>query len=206
MRSSYEPQLEDVWHLLKAEVTIEVKGNLYKEQAITKYVLPTPVAPRLRRYCVSGVPHAIESAQRTHTAPVPIRNIADTLRILTFNTLAEIYATRSVYPYCPSWAMSWAYRGQLVMQEMLSYDADILCLQEVQADHFKSQLLPQMRERGYDGLHKMKTRESMGVEGKVDGCAVFYKKSRFTVNQKYCIEFNEALKHSPELVRVQLPP
>lgn len=32
----------------------------------------------------------------------------------------------------------------------------------------------------------------MGIEGKIDGCALFFKSSRFNLVEKYVIEFNEA--------------
>jgi CCR4-NOT transcription complex subunit 6 len=31
-------------------------------------------------------------------------------RIVTYNVLAEIYATQQQYPYCDLWALSWDYR------------------------------------------------------------------------------------------------
>jgi CCR4-NOT transcription complex subunit 6 len=31
-------------------------------------------------------------------------------RIVTYNVLAEIYATQQQYPYCDFWALSWDYR------------------------------------------------------------------------------------------------
>lgn len=33
------------------------------------------------------------------------------------------------FPYCPSWVLSWQYRKQNLLKELLSYRADILCLQ-----------------------------------------------------------------------------
>lgn len=36
-----------------------------------------------------------------------------------------------------------------------------------------------MSELGYEGWYLKKTRESMGLEGKVDGCALFYKRNRY---------------------------
>ena len=35
--------------------------------------------------------------------------------------------------YCPSWALAWNYRRQNLLRELLSYGADILCLQEARA-------------------------------------------------------------------------
>ena len=50
-------------------------------------------------------------------------------RVLTYNSLAEIYATRQRYPYCPVWALSWSFRRELLERELQSYNADIVCLQ-----------------------------------------------------------------------------
>jgi CCR4-NOT transcription complex subunit 6 len=44
---------------------------------------------------------------------------------------------------------------------------DIVCLQEVQSDHFEQAFNPSMKERGYDSIFKQKTRDSCGNFGKV---------------------------------------
>jgi CCR4-NOT transcription complex subunit 6 len=71
----------------------------------------------------------------------------------------------------------------------------VLSLQ-VQADHYEQNLQPSLAEMGYDGLYKQKTRESMGQHGKVDGCAVFWKKSKFIMVENYTIEFNDIVKRN----------
>lgn len=43
----------------------------------------------------------------------------------------------------------------------------MLCLQEVQVDHFESDIKPFLDSIGYSGHHDQKTRESMGQAGKV---------------------------------------
>ena len=45
---------------------------------------------------------------------------------------------------------------------------DVVCLQEVQADHYEKHLNPFMNELGYDGMYKQKSREFMGQYGKVN--------------------------------------
>jgi len=54
-------------------------------------------------------------------------------------------------------------------------------------------LLPALSCSGYDGLFKQKTRESMGQFGKVDGCATFWKRSKFVLLENYSVEFNECV-------------
>ena len=49
----------------------------------------------------------------------------------------------------------------------LSLPGDIVCLQEVQSDHYEQHLNPFMQTLGYEGIFKQKSRESMGVYGKV---------------------------------------
>jgi len=123
--------------------------------------------------------------------PTPRLRQIGVFRVLTYNVLAEIYATRQMYPYCPVWALSWSYRRELLRRELQSYNADILCLQEVQGDHYKNFLYPIMAEWGYEGWYLKKSRESMGLEGKVDGCAMFYKRNRFILKEQYPVELND---------------
>lgn len=52
---------------------------------------------------------------------------------MCYNVLCDKYATRQLYGYCPSWALSWDYRKKNIMQEILGCNADIISLQ-VSAD------------------------------------------------------------------------
>jgi hypothetical protein len=79
------------------------------------------------------------------------------LRVMTFNTLAEPFATsryakENIYLYCDNDHLDTEYRAQLVGLELLSYDADVMCLQECDAKTYKSYYYPLLSERGYD-LH-----------------------------------------------------
>lgn len=48
---------------------------------------------------------------------------------MTYNVLAERMATPSQHPYTPSRVLSWSYRKELLLQEILQANADIVCLQ-----------------------------------------------------------------------------
>lgn len=176
----YVPTERDVGHALKLECTAMEHGDfMAKTSCITEIVLPTPPAP----------PNRILQQTKVENRP---HGLSRPIRICSYNILAEIYSNQTVYPYCPRWALSWNFRSRNLIRELKNFNADIFCLQEVQADRFNKFFYPEMRALGYEGLYKKKTRQSMGAEGKVDGCAIFYRTSRVNLLEKYVIEFNDA--------------
>lgn len=135
-------------------------------------------------------------------APDPVkRNLVTTksadrgggprFRVATYNVLAEIYATQQQYPYCDFWALSWDYRFQNILREIIDAAPEVVCLQEIQADHYEAHVYAAMSDAGFEGVYKQKTRQSMGLAGKVDGCALFWRRSKFHLVESYSIEFNE---------------
>ncbi|CAI5476195.1 unnamed protein product [Closterium sp. Yama58-4] len=113
--------------------------------------------------------------------------------VLSYNVLADLYATSEMYSYCPPWALSWAYRKQNLLRELLGYRADIMCLQEVQSDHFEEFFGPELEKQGYASVFKKKTAEVYtGTAYAIDGCATFFRRDRFSLVKKYEVEFNKA--------------
>lgn len=41
-------------------------------------------------------------------------NDKDKFKVLSYNILAESYASSELYFYCPSWALDWNYRKQVI--------------------------------------------------------------------------------------------
>ena len=65
--------------------------------------------------------------------------------------------------------LEWENRFTRLVQEIKQYNCDILCLQEVQNDHFDTHFKPSLKTLGYDGVYKKRTGD------KHDGCAIFFK-------------------------------
>lgn len=55
--------------------------------------------------------------------------------------------------------MAWHYRKRNLLKELLTHRPDIMCLQEVQSDHFTEFLQPELTKAGYMGIYKKKTTE-----------------------------------------------
>ena len=54
-----------------------------------------------------------------------------TFIVLSYNVLSDLYETSDIYNYCPPWALSWPYRRQNFLREIVGYQEDTLWLQEV---------------------------------------------------------------------------
>ncbi|KAG9293308.1 hypothetical protein G9A89_007554 [Geosiphon pyriformis] len=147
---------------------------------------PVPLAPADRDWIL------LENEQ-TSTGP-------DTFTLLCYNVLCEKYATTQLYGYTPSWALSWDYRKDNILQEVLSYNSDIICLQEVDISQYEDYFKEELHKSDYDSVYWPKSRaKTMGdwERKSVDGCATFFKASRFTMVDKVLIEFNQvALQRS----------
>jgi len=112
------------------------------------------------------------------------------LYAMTFNVLAEIYSSAMQRPQSlADWAFAWPFRAKCLLRELAQYDADVVCLQELQADHYEA-LLPALTALGYGFSFKAKTREDMGTAGRIDGCATLYKSSRFRKLDEITVEFD----------------
>eukprot|EP01035_Chromulina_nebulosa_P018937 gene18937-24744_t len=180
---SYTPSLEDIGCVLRIEIyAYAVNDHVLLAGPVvvdTEPVLAAPDAPPKRQ--IVNIPSTLASASSASAR----------FRVVSYNILSELYATKQAYPYCDQWMLSWPYRRHMLLQELSDCEGDIICLQEVQADHFELHLKPFFTNIGYECLYKQKSRESMGIYGKVDGCAMFWNRNKFSVIDNYTIDFND---------------
>uniref|UniRef100_A0A6M2DIW1 poly(A)-specific ribonuclease n=1 Tax=Xenopsylla cheopis TaxID=163159 RepID=A0A6M2DIW1_XENCH len=116
------------------------------------------------------------------------------MTVMCYNVLCDKYATRQMYGYCPSWALAWEYRKKGILDEIRHYAADIISLQEVETDQFYNFFLPELKVEGYDGIFSPKSRAKTMSENDrkyVDGCAIFYRSSKFSLVKEHLVEFNQ---------------
>lgn len=188
---TYTPTADDIGHVLKFEcVVVEAETKSLVGQVntiLTSRVIPAPSPSPRRLVPVSGVDVIghLDSDGRLSSS--------GTFTVLSYNILSDVYATNELYSYCPSWALSWPYRRQNLLREIVGYRADIVCLQEVQSDHYEEFFAPELDKHGYVGLYKRKTNEVYsGNTNTIDGCATFFRRDRFSHVKKYEVEFNKA--------------
>lgn len=122
-----------------------------------------------------------------------VTDTSDTFTLMSYNTLCQHYATTKLYKYTPSWALDWEFRRNALKEEILRQNTDVVCLQEVETRTYHEFWTPLMVSVGYKGFFFSKTRSKTMSEAeskKVDGCATFYRTSKFQLIQKQNLEYN----------------
>ncbi|XP_071769706.2 nocturnin isoform X1 [Centroberyx gerrardi] len=105
------------------------------------------------------------------------------IRVMQWNILAQALGEgKDGFIRCPLDALNWQERKYLILEEILTYRPDILCLQEV--DHYYDTFQPIMASLGYHSTFLAKPwSPCLDVERNngPDGCALFYRRSRFSL-------------------------
>lgn len=146
-------------------------------------------------YLRDSCPVPLPPPEREWTQFPDGKDEGESFTVFSYNILADKYATSALYGYTPSWALTWEYRKELVLHEITSYSADIICLQEVDKENYENYFSPQLHEKGYASVFYLKSRARTmndSEQRSVDGCATFYKSALFEAVNQQLVEFNQA--------------
>lgn len=101
--------------------------------------------------------------------------------VMTWNVLAQAYVKPDRYPLSPPEDLRLEPRRQRIVAHLVSRDADVLCLQEVEPDLFEAvqQALPE-----HTGIHGSRP-------GRPDGSAVFFRTAAFSLHEHEILPLEE---------------
>lgn len=126
---------------------------------------------------------------------------AEKITVLSYNTLCDSSATQSHYGYAPSRILSWEFRRELILNELRSHSSDIVCLQEVDQGSYNDFFREQLAYNGYKGVYWPRGR-AMGMQEddarSVDGCATFFKGTKYILLDKQVINFGQTAVRRPD--------
>ena len=102
-------------------------------------------------------------------------------RILSYNLMADAYERHwngpgSVHSYCASDLTKASLRMPRLLEEVLAYDADIVCLQECDKQWFHQMWEPCLEGAGYTGHFAVKR-----SQGSSEGVATFVRQEKFEI-------------------------
>lgn len=126
----------------------------------------------------------------------------ETITALTYNILCDKYCTQSQYGYTPSAALEWEHRREMILAELRERNADIVCLQEIDQESFNDFFRAALAHDDYKGVFWPKSRARTMAEKEaklVDGCAIFYKNSKWILLDKQLIDFANTAINRPDM-------
>lgn len=105
--------------------------------------------------------------------------------VLSYNVLAQNLLEEHTYLYrkADPEALDWDSRSERILREVRDHQADILCLQEIQSNHYDSFYVPKLTLMGFKGVFKKRTGD------KPDGCAIFFRDSKFELKESISVEY-----------------
>ncbi|SCU90945.1 LADA_0F07228g1_1 [Lachancea dasiensis] len=161
--------------------------------------VPLPQERKFIEINVDGEPTDAFNSLKESEQHLNRETLKKSFTVLSYNTLCQHYATPKMYRFTPSWALSWDFRREKLQEQILNYNTDIICLQEVESKTYEEFWAPLLREHGYTGMFHAKTRaRTMQAKDskKVDGCCFFYRDSDFKIVYKETIDFSSIwMKH-----------
>lgn len=95
-----------------------------------------------------------------------------------------------LFVYCAPYALDIDFRKQLLLKEILGYNADIFAMQEVDFKVFEGDLIPLLGIRDITGVHNKKGTTSEGI-------ATFYRTDRFDLIEHHGMNIGETIKQHP---------
>lgn len=123
---SYIPKMDDAGSNLRLEYAIVDSTGSLLFPISTIETNPVIIAPTSLSRCMIK---CLQNGQ--HFVPTGHSSNDLTFSVLSYNILADMYALTGCHAYCPAWALVWEYRRKKLLHEIIEYDADIICLQEV---------------------------------------------------------------------------
>ncbi|ETV98801.1 hypothetical protein, variant [Aphanomyces invadans] len=107
----------------------------------------------------------------------------ESVSVLTYNVMRQMHATPDYKPYCDPAVLTATKRKDQIFQELLSYNADILCLQEV--DDFTLWWVPRLNAAGYDSVYHQRTGDFD------DGLVIAFRRMYFQIFRTLRINLND---------------
>lgn len=127
------------------------------------------------------------------------------IKVLQWNILAQALGEwKDNFIKCPREALNWSERKYLILEEILTYCPDILCLQEV--DHYFDTFQPVLSGLGYHSTFFPKPLSPcLDVEHNngPDGCALFFLRERFELIDSVSLRLVAKLLQTNQVAIIQ---
>ncbi|KAF9198838.1 Glucose-repressible alcohol dehydrogenase transcriptional effector [Haplosporangium sp. Z 27] len=131
---------------------------------------------------------AVPNREWTYDSSSPMSMDTKSFAVMSWNLLSPrlCHASR-LDAACDPTFLDWNYRKEAILNQIAFTDADIICLQELELKDYEEYFNPHLSRLGFRSIHAYK----MNVYEMRDGCAIFYRDSRFKLLNEHTLRFNQ---------------
>ncbi|KAI7831182.1 Endonuclease/exonuclease/phosphatase [Gamsiella multidivaricata] len=131
---------------------------------------------------------ALPKRQWVYDSSSPMSMDTKSFVVMSWNVLSPklCHASR-LDARCEPAFLDWNYRKEAILNQVAFTDADIVCLQELELKDYEEYFNPRLTRLGFKSIHAYK----MNIYEMRDGCAIFYRDSRFKLLSDHVLRFNQ---------------
>ena len=128
-----------------------------------------------------SIPSSIPPPTAAEENALGLSRLRSDINVCSWNVLAQCYFDNTNHDghVKDEGSLLWPARCKRLIQEMITTDADVLCLQEVQFAHFDSDYAPELAKVGYEGLVQA---DKKRASAHPQGVATFWKADTFKLD------------------------
>ncbi|KAG0148568.1 hypothetical protein CROQUDRAFT_714425 [Cronartium quercuum f. sp. fusiforme G11] len=161
-----------------------------RSEKVDQNTSPQWIPPSERKWLTVVPPGELP---RTAGSKVEGVAVQETFKLISYNILHNRFVASAQYWHSPASTLDWDYRKTLILRELLQYEAEVICLQEVGTDAYEF-FERSLGMIGYTGKLYLKSRaraKRKGAQKRVnaDGCAIFFKLSIFELIEYHSVDF-----------------
>ncbi|KAK7206810.1 Endonuclease/exonuclease/phosphatase [Myxozyma melibiosi] len=104
------------------------------------------------------------------------------VKIMTYNVLGQALIRRKLFPTNGD-ILKWKLRSKVLLSELKFYDADVMCMQEVDLAHLEGFYYPELTKLGFDYLFHRGERKNHGL-------LICWKKALFSLVKSEVVDYD----------------
>ncbi|KAF9352152.1 Glucose-repressible alcohol dehydrogenase transcriptional effector [Mortierella sp. AD094] len=159
-------------------------------ELVTGYVIPRGwlYEEEFAPFIADDILIALPNREWVYDSNSPISMDTKSFAVMSWNLLSPrlCHASR-LDATCDPTFLDWNYRKEAILNQIAFTDADIICLQELELKDYEEYFNPHLSRLGFRSIHAYK----MNVYEMRDGCAIFYRDSRFKLLNEHVLRFNQ---------------
>eukprot|EP01124_Arcella_intermedia_P028671 TRINITY_DN5882_c0_g1_i1.p1 TRINITY_DN5882_c0_g1~~TRINITY_DN5882_c0_g1_i1.p1 ORF type:complete len:781 (-),score=134.25 TRINITY_DN5882_c0_g1_i1:21-2132(-) len=189
LNSAYSTKLIPALHISYLPTGAKTPKSIFSESEYLEYLQLDPIPTLVVNDIATVVSEAQMHPALSKNQLIFKKSEGAPIRLLSYNILLDAFcdshwALNHLYPYLNTRYSRIDYRSQLAATEIIGWNPDMICLQEV-SEHVHQYLMHRLGMEGMDGFYANKISEQPF------GSSIFWNTNRFELKRKWILDLTK---------------